>query len=34
VDGMRDLARQSGWVPAQLWTDKAQLFAVHALLSV
>jgi dimethylhistidine N-methyltransferase len=34
IEAMRLLAREAGWVPAQVWTDKAQMFALYALRAV
>jgi dimethylhistidine N-methyltransferase len=34
IEAMRVLAREAGWVPAQVWTDKAQMFALYALHAV
>jgi dimethylhistidine N-methyltransferase len=31
VEGLRDLARESGFVPGQVWMDKARLFSMHWL---
>jgi dimethylhistidine N-methyltransferase len=31
VDGFQDLARRAGFIPAEVWTDAAELFSVHYL---
>ena len=33
VRQFQDLARSSGWRPRHVWTDKANLFSVHALVA-
>jgi dimethylhistidine N-methyltransferase len=32
VPRFQDMARQSGWQPASVWTDKAQWFSLHLLV--
>jgi L-histidine N-alpha-methyltransferase len=31
IEGFQDLARRSGWEPAEVWTDDADLFSLHLL---
>lgn len=31
IDGFRALARRSGWLPREVWTDAEALFSVHVL---
>jgi uncharacterized SAM-dependent methyltransferase len=31
IEGFQRLARRSGWEPAQVWTDDADLFSLHLL---
>ena len=31
LDGFRELAREAGYEPLEVWTDKEMLFSVHAL---
>jgi dimethylhistidine N-methyltransferase len=33
IDGFRDLAVSADWSPGRVWTDAAELFSVHELLS-